>query len=178
MENSIRPAVREDAEALAELVNSAYRGESSKKGWTTEADLLAGKRADRELIEGLVGDPASVVLLCVEDGRMVGCVHLKKREGSAYLGLLTVRPDLQASGLGRRLLAAAEEWTVQRFGLGVIEMTVIRRRTELIAWYVRRGYADTGRRQPFPPEERLAVPKVEDLEMVVLAKTLGRENGK
>lgn len=171
---AFRPAGPGDLEALAALVNSAYRGDSSRRGWTTEADLLGGLRTAPEMLAGTIASPTSVILCCFRGPDLVGCVWLDRRADSAYLGMLTVRPDLQAAGIGRQILDRAERWVAREWSLDRIEMTVIRRRAELIAWYVRRGYADTGRRQPFPADARFGLPKVDDLEMVVLAKTLPR----
>ena len=185
---SLRPAVTADAEALAALVNSAYRGDSSRAGWTTEADLLGGQRTDpaalREFI--LEGETAGDRVLLLQDGTgTIGtpgvgpstgpdaCVQLERRGGEAYLGMLTVRPTLQAGGLGRRLLTAAEGWAKARWGCGAIVMTVIAQRVELIAWYEQRGYRATGETAPFPyGDTRFGEPRRPDLGFVVLRKAL------
>jgi GNAT superfamily N-acetyltransferase len=187
---SLRPAVAADAEALAALVNSAYRGDSSRAGWTTEADLLGGQRTDpaalREFI--LAGETAGDRVLLVHDGAGTlgtpgvepgtgpdACVQLERRGGEAYLGMLTVRPTRQAGGLGRRLLTAAEGWAKARWGCGAVVMTVIPQRVELIAWYARRGYRATGETEPFPyGDTRFGEPRRPDLGFVVLRKTLDR----
>lgn len=169
---AIRAASPAEAPALAELVNSAYRGETSKQGWTTEADLLGGQRTDAASLAALISRPGGVFLVVPRDGAFVACVHLKQEGDHAYLGMLTVRPDLQAAGLGRKLLEAAEDWARREWGVSRIEMTVIDKRPELIAWYERRGYRDTGRREPFPHDEKFGVSKVGDLTFVVLEKRL------
>ncbi len=170
---SFRRAQIEDCQPLAELVNSAYRGETSKKGWTTEADLLDGQRTDPELLAEMMRDQNQVVLLAFEDKKIVGSVSLSRKEDRGYLGMLTVRPRRQASGFGRLILAEGERWVQQNWDLAHIEMTVIQKRTELIAWYERRGYQKTDRRESFPyGNEKFGKPKVSDLEFVVLEKTL------
>lgn len=165
-------AVVEDVAQLNVLVNSAYRGEGSKQGWTTEADLLGGVRTDEEAITEMVTRPDAVVLKCVdEQDRIIGCVYLKNQKTKLYLGMLTVQPNLQAQGIGKKLLAAAEDYAKsERFE--AIIMTVISARKELIAWYERRGYQLTGEKKPFPSDDpRFGIPK-QQLEFVVLEKKL------
>ena len=169
-----RPATEADVEALHALVTSAYRGDAARLGWTHEADLLDGQRTDVEALSEVVGDPSKVILMAHHGGVLIGCVMLARQDdGSAYLGMLSVDPVRQASGLGRLLLAEAEAEAAARYGADRIEMTVIRQREELVAWYERRGYGLTGQIQPFPmDDDRFGLPKRRDLEFVVLAKTL------
>lgn len=173
----LRVAGASDIPALHALVESSYRGDSAKQGWTHEADLLGGQRTDAETLAEIVADPDQSILLAEQDGKLIGCVLVSDkgvREGRrfAYLGMLTVSPALQGGGLGRSLIAAAEDHA-RGFGADVMEMTVIRQRRELIDWYVRRGYADTGREEPFPLDDpRFGLPKRGDLVFVVLAKPL------
>jgi GNAT superfamily N-acetyltransferase len=167
---TFRLATAADVPALHALVERAYRGEAARSGWTHEADLLDGQRTDRQALAAMLADPAQAMLVAGEP--IHGCVALTRLEDRAYLGMLTVAPEGQAQGLGRALLAAAEsharDWALAR-----IEMTVIRQRTELIAWYQRRGYALTGEMRPFPMEEpRFGLPKRADLAFVVLEKAL------
>jgi ribosomal protein S18 acetylase RimI-like enzyme len=163
-----------DVPALVALVNSAYRGESSRRGWTTEEHLVGGQRTDAAVIAREIGTPGHVILVLREDAAVCGCVLLEdKADRTCYLGLLTVRPDLQAAGIGRRLLAAAEAWAADHFGSLYAEMTVIELRAELIAWYERRGYRATGEIRPFPYEdERFGQPKRDDLRFVVLRRRI------
>src|SRR5262245_17127154 len=155
----IREAVPADAEALAALVNSAFRGETSKAGWTTEADLLGGQRIDVERIAAVIGVPGSVILIHEQNEVLLACVHLQRTGDDCYLGMMTVRPTSQASGLGRQLLETAEQWASEHWASRSIHMTVIVQRPELVAWYERRGYRQTGERKPFPyDDERFGVP--------------------
>ncbi|MBD9358794.1 GNAT family N-acetyltransferase [Methylomonas albis] len=159
-----------DAEQLAELINSAYRGESSRQGWTTEADLLDGRRTDMADILDLIAGAGSMILLCRRQGDLLGSVHLQKVEQQVHIGMLAVRPTLQNQGIGKRLLAAAEiearqEWQLQRF-----VMAVIPHRTELVAFYERRGYQRTGVIKVFPLHPALWQPKVSDLCLEILEK--------
>ena len=171
MNYHISPAEEEDAPAIATLVNSAYRGDSSRQGWTTEADLLDGTRTDNDAIKALIQSKGTVVLKYVEDATIKACVELKTTAEGLYLGMLTVRPELQGKGIGKILLHAAEQ-EAQRQACGKIIMTVISVRRELIDWYTRHGYHDTGKRKPFAfSDPRFGQPK-QPLEFVVLEKVV------
>jgi ribosomal protein S18 acetylase RimI-like enzyme len=160
-----------DVPALCVLVNSAYRGDTSRKGWTTEADLLSGMRTDEAMLQQYIEDPHSTILKCTnEEQQITGCVYLKAQQDGLYLGMLTVSPELQAKGIGGRLLQASEERAREKDCKKVI-MTVITTRHELIDWYKRHGYTETGERQPFPANERFGKPKM-PLEFLVLQKNL------
>lgn len=164
----------EQANEIDELVNSAYRGESSKKGWTTEADLLGGQRTDPAGIRELIEKDNSVVLIAENEnsGKIEGCVHLEKQDEKCYLGMLTVLPTLQRKGLGSMLLEEAEAFA-QFWDCSHIYMTVIEQRKELIQWYEKNGYKNTGEKKPFPyGDERFGLPKVDDLCFIVLSKAV------
>lgn len=156
-----------DVPALRALVEKAYRGDSAKRGWTHEANLLDDERtSDAELAETIAAESSRVLLAEIE-GALAGTVTITDFGGGrAYLGMLCVDPDLQADGLGRALIADAEDMAAEEFGAKVMEMTVIDARPELIAYYERRGYARSGETRPFPYGE--AVP----FRMVVLEKAL------
>lgn len=165
-------ATEKDAGALAALINSAYRGESSKRGWTTEADLLDGSRTDVGLLLELI-HKQNTVILRENKAAPRACVLLEKRGDSCYLGMLTVAPDEQASGLGSQLLAQAEAFAKNEWLCRQVEMTVISARLELIAWYERRGYTNTKVRSPFPSgNPRIGVPKVKSIDFELLVKDL------
>ena len=167
-----RQLLKSDIPALVALVNSAYRGDSSKKGWTTEADLLGGQRIDPEKAEEILRNPDQVVWVWPEgDSSLMACVLLERKSDRAYLGMLTVSPTLQNSGMARQILQVAETWVQNNWLLSTIEMTVIGSRQELISWYQRRGYQLTGESRPFPMhDERFGLPKVSQLEFIVLEK--------
>lgn len=170
---AMRAATVADAAALVALINSAYRGDSSKAGWTTEADLLGGQRIDVEGLTETIGTPGNVVLLHEQDRVPMGCVHLKRTGEDCYLGMLTIRPTLQRAGVGRRLLEAAEHWAYEHWASRSVHMTVLVQRVELLAWYERRGYIRTGERTPFPDQdERFGLPRRTDLAFEVLRKRL------
>ncbi|MDP5138885.1 MAG: GNAT family N-acetyltransferase [Spirosomaceae bacterium] len=166
----IETATLQDVEELEMLINSAYRGESSKKGWTTEAGLLGGIRIDKEAITELISRNDSVILKFTESGKIIGCVNLVNKGNSIYLGMLTVSPIEQGKGIGKELIISSEKHA-QNARVKEIEMTVISKRTELIAYYERRGYQQTGEKRPFPMNDpRFGEPKT-DLEFVVLKKS-------
>jgi ribosomal protein S18 acetylase RimI-like enzyme len=170
-----RKAVSSDAEILTIMVNGAYRGESSRQGWTTEAALIGGQRIDSAHIVELIGLRDSAILVAAQpDGRLVGCVHLQKKSPSVcYLGMLTVEAAIQRGGIGSFLMGASEEFALREFASAAIEMTVISVRKELIDWYVRRGFRVTGERRPFPyGETRFGEPFVDDLVFDVLVKKI------
>jgi ribosomal protein S18 acetylase RimI-like enzyme len=160
-----------DVPELVKLINSAYRGESSKQGWTTEADLIDGQRINAESLEQQIADPQTITLKNTNDeGLITGCVYLQKRADKVYLGMLTVSPTLQANGLGKQLLNAAEEYT-RNINCTAVTMTVITTRTELINWYERRGYAKTGETIPLIIPEQFGSLK-QPLEMYIMEKTI------
>lgn len=173
---AFRSASADDVDAVVALVESAYRGESSRVGWTTEAHLLEGQRTDTEAISSVVAAPDARVTLAVDaaTGELLGCCQLERREaGVVYFGTFAVRPGLQGGGVGKRLLAEAERRAREEWGAHTMEMTVIAQREDLIAWYVRRGYRSTGETRPFPyGNERFGRPLRPDLEFLVLAKDL------
>jgi len=163
---AITTATPADAPALKNLLEAAYRGDSARQGWNHEADILDDERTSREELDALLADPAVTILTARDAGTLVGCVAVTRKDSAmGYLGMLCVLPTLQSGGLGRKLLDAAEDHA-RNFGLAAMEMTVIDSRASLIAWYVRRGYAMTGERRPFP------VPRDPPVNFVVLEKAL------
>ncbi|MGV9007038.1 MAG: GNAT family N-acetyltransferase [Brevundimonas sp.] len=171
-------ATHDDLTALHGLVHGAYRGDSARRGWTHEADLLDGQRIDRPSLEAALADPAQRIILAWQDDILTGCVQVTDRgDGLAYLGMLSVDPARQGGGLGRRLIAAAEDAARDRFGARRMEMTVIVQRIELIDWYVRRGYVRTGETRPFPATDpRFGLPRRNDLAFTVLVRALDGES--
>lgn len=163
-----------DVGEVVRLIQSAYRGESSRAGWTTEADLLGGQRTDAEEVDSVIATPCGFMLVGRQEGALVACAQLERRGDEAYFGMFAVDPRRQGSGLGSALLAEAERAARDDLGARALHMTVIRQREDLIAWYGRRGYERTGETRPFPyGDERYGLPRRPDLEFVVLAKPLG-----
>ena len=169
----ISVAELKDVSELNVLVNSAYRGDSSRKGWTTEADLLDGIRIDEERLTALIQKNDSVILKYTDaSNKIIGCVHLEKKGDKMYLGMLTVSPRLQGKGIGKELMSASEAYA-RKQNCTSVYMTVITDRTELIGWYEKYGYKNTGVKKPFPAgDPRFGLPK-KFLEFVMLEKVLG-----
>jgi ribosomal protein S18 acetylase RimI-like enzyme len=171
---TFRRASEADVPAIVALVESAYRGEVSRAGWTTEADLLDGQRTDAEAVARILATPDSAVLLAEATGRLLACCQLEQRQpAQAYFGMFSVQPTGQGQGVGRQVLAEAERIARDEWGATTMIMTVLAQRSELIAWYERRGYRRTGELRPFPyGDERYGIPRRPDLIFAVLAKPL------
>ncbi len=168
---NIKIAVEADIASITELLNISYRGEASKKGWTTEAGLIAGNtRTNEEMVKELIHQPGSVFLKYTNEDQITGCVNLQQHDKKIYLGMFSVSPQLQGAGVGKEILNAAEEYALQ-LGCSAIYMSVISARDELISWYKRRGYADTGKRIPFE-EDSVTGKHLQKLEFMVLEKSL------
>jgi ribosomal protein S18 acetylase RimI-like enzyme len=164
----ITQAIKADVPELYKLINSAYRGETSKKGWTTEANLLDGLRIDEETLESYFADPNIIILKNMDDEQITGSVYLELRRPKLYVGMFSVSPLLQDKGIGRALLLAAEAYAKQS-GCCTLTMTVISTRLELISWYERRGFKATGETVPFHHDKKFGVPK-QPIELIVLEK--------
>ncbi len=170
---SFRSAVEADVTELVALVESAYRGDASRAGWTTEADYLDGQRTDPDGVRAVIGNPDGVLLVVERAGELVACCHLEHRGDHAYFGMFAVRPGLQGGGLGKEILAEAERRARDTWGAEEMRMTVVNVREELIAYYVRRGYRRTGELSPFPyGDERFGTPLRDDLAFELLVKAL------
>ena len=165
-------ADEKDISSLVALMDRAYRGENSKQGWTSEADLFIGNmRTDETTVANLIKKPGSVFLKYLNEEKILeGCVFLHKKDNRIYLGMLSVSPSAQGKGIGKKLLAAADHYAKEH-NCSSIYMTVITVREELIAWYERNGYQKTGKVLPFPVDERYGIP-TQSLEMLVLEKYL------
>lgn len=173
----VRLSTSVDVPSLHRLVNSAYRGASSRKGWTTEADFLGGQRIDEARLSEMLADKNQKILCLVDvNGLIIGCVNLQKFEDAkgvgCYLGMLSIDPEAQASGLGKQLMTEAQKFA-RAWGAKRITLTVIQVRTELMAWYERRGFVKTGEREDFPYGDiRYGEPTRDDLYFVKFEKTL------
>ena len=169
-----RPATPADIPALVTLVTSAYRGDVSKQGWTTEADMLGGQRIDPEVLRQDIERPRSRLILAEREAGglvLLACVYVAEEDGAGYLGMFSVRPDCQGGGIGKQVMREAERYAREDLQLPAMRMTVIDIRDELIAFYERRGYRRTGVTKPFPyGDERFGIPKRDDLRFEVLEK--------
>lgn len=178
-----RDANPDDAAAVATLVNGAYRGESSKVGWTTEADILGGQRTDADKVGEIIVAGDQCILLAVshdfspDEESILGCAHLTFHSDHVYFGMLSVSPSAQGKRIGRQLLAEIEAVAAAR-GLFRVQMTVIHLRHELIAYYLRRGYVPTGVIHAFPMKDaRFGLPKVEHIELLEFEKLINKSEG-
>ncbi|MDQ0579308.1 GNAT family N-acetyltransferase [Streptomyces rishiriensis] len=172
-EFTFRDAVDADVDALVALIESAYRGDASRAGWTTEADILQGQRTDPDGVLAVIKAPDSRLLVVERQGRIVACCQLEHRGVHAYFGMFAVSPTVQGAGLGKTVMAQAERLAREDWGVTEMHMTVISVRDDLIAWYERRGYRRTGRMTPFPyGDERFGIPQRDDLQFELLVKEL------
>lgn len=168
-------ATAADIDEVVTLVESAFRGEASRAGWTTEADLLDGRRTGPDEIGAILADPGQRVLLDRDDaGRLRASVVVSRDGDAAWFGMLAVVPTLQGAGTGRRVLSETERWVRHHWQVRRMRMKVIAQRSELIAWYERRGYRATGETAPFYyGDERFGLPRRPDLAFAVMEKDLG-----
>ncbi len=172
-ELQFRNATALDIPAIVTLVESAYRGDSGRRGWTTESDLLDGQRVDPAGVIGIIAKPHSYVLLAEQGGALIACAHIEKQNEVCYFGMFAVNPGLQGGGTGKQMMSEAERIARTEWQCVQMEMTVISVRDELIAWYERRGYRRSGVFKPFPyGDERFGIPKRADLRFELLVKTL------
>ncbi|MDH5649241.1 MAG: GNAT family N-acetyltransferase [Gammaproteobacteria bacterium] len=173
MDILFRSGQLDDVPTIVDLVESAYRGEASRVGWTTEADLLGGQRTDAQEVTQIINDAESHVILAELKGRIIATVHLKCSQKRCELGMLAVKPELQNQGIGRSILEQAERYAMEVWLCDSMQMAVIVHRHELIAWYRRLGYQQNGEFRPFPyGDERYGLPKRSDLRFLMLAKRL------
>ncbi len=167
----LRDATLADTEALVALVTSAYRGDASRQGWTTEADFLDGNRIDPDVLRHDIARPRSRIVLLEQHGALLACAHVAEDDGAGYFGMFSVRPERQGSGIGKHLLVECERIVRDDWQLPAMRMTVIDIRDALIAFYERRGYRRTGVFKPFPyGDERFGTPLRDDLRFEVLEK--------
>lgn len=168
-----RTATLADVEDVVSLVESAYRGDVSRQGWTTEADFLDGRRTGADDVTGCIERADSMLLLAEQSGELLACAHVAIEEAAGYFGMFSVRPHLQGGGIGSLVLLEAERIVGNQWKMPAMRMTVIDLRDELIAYYQRRGYRRTGIHKPFPyGDARFGVPTRDDLRFEVLEKAL------
>jgi GNAT superfamily N-acetyltransferase len=165
----ITKATVADVPDLNILVNSAYRGETSQLGWTSEAHLLDGIRIDETTLTSYFNDGKVIILKNTNDGgQITGCVYLEVRTPKLYVGMFSVSPLLQGKGIGKDLLMAAETCAKQ-LNCDKLIITVISTRSELIDWYQRRGFKATGEIEPFHEGTKFGIPK-QHIELIVMEK--------
>jgi len=164
-------ATLNDISTLTSLLNRSYRGDSSRVGWTTEADLLSGKRIDEAGLLLILNDPNSLILIAQSDDIITATIHVHREGDTVHFGLFAVEPTLQSKGVGKALLAYAESEAIRKWGVSTAIMEVITHRHELIEYYERRGYMRSGEMIAFP-ESDLWEKQVDFLELTRLKKNL------
>ncbi|NCP38721.1 MAG: GNAT family N-acetyltransferase [Shewanella vesiculosa] len=168
--DTFRTANKSDAEAIAQLVNKAYRPETGMAGWTHESNLVSGNRTSVVQVAEILSKPDSVILVGLKSSEIVACVHVEKDGSYSHIGMLAVNPKLQGAGAGKQILAHAERYANENFGSEKFIMTVVSLRSELIAFYLRRGYQKTGAVQDYPLSAGVGTPKFSDLKTETLEK--------
>lgn len=167
-----RCALISESASIAALVNAAYRGESSRQGWTTEADLLDGLRTTAAEVQDLIESEHSVILVCMNSEDIIASICLEKKAKSAHIGMFVVNPVVQGLGVGKQLLTYAESYASQYWSVTKFCMHVITLRRELIAFYERRGYRRTGIVKTFPVNPQMWQPKMTGLQLELLEKSV------
>ena len=165
-----RPALAADSVLIAALVNRAYRGDASRQGWTTEADLLDGLRTTAAEVQQLMTSAHSTILVCTHGTDLIASVCLEQDANTAHIGMFVVNPAMQKLGVGKQLLTYAESYAVQHWSVNKFYMYVITLRHELIAFYERRGYRRTGMLKTFPVNPDMWQPKMAGLQLELLEK--------
>lgn len=168
--DAFRIASESDALAIAELVNCAYRPRPDAAGWTHESDLVVGERTTPAQVTEIIKKQNSAVLLGLKNSEIVACVHIEKEETQSHIGMLAVKPDLQASGLGKQMLALGEKHATEAFGTNTFSLVVVSSRSELVAFYLRRGYQKAGSVMDYPLSAGAGTPKLPNLKIEVLEK--------
>jgi len=165
-----RVAGESDAGAIANLVNQAYRPEAGSSGWTNESELVSGNRTSADQIAAMMSQPSSIILVGITGIEIVACVHVDKDNSHSHIGMLAVNPSLQGAGVGKQMLAYAEGYANVHFGAKKFTIVVVTTRSELIAFYLRRGYRQTGIVMDYPLSAGAGIPKHSDLKIEVLEK--------
>lgn len=165
-------ALDSDVLDIVRLVQSVYRGDSSLKGWTSEAHFLEGQRVDANMVRDIISQKQSYIFLYRQGQKLLACVHLEKAESRAHLGMLSVSADLQGQQMGKKMIIFCEAFAVSEWGLEELQIEVLQPRQELIAWYERRGFYKTGKTLPFPQNPKFGIPKVKDLYFLEMIKEL------
>lgn len=171
--DTFRIANNLDSEVIANLVNKAYRPEPGASGWTHESDLVSGSRTSASQITETVSKPNSTILVGLKDSKIVACVHVEKEGNNSHIGMLAVKPELQGAGVGKQILSQAEKYALEVFGAEKFMMVVISSRSELISFYLRRGYQQTGSMMDYPVSQGVGIPKNPAIKIVVLEKRPG-----
>lgn len=161
-------ATKQHIPDIVELVNLSYRSQDLR-GWTSEADVIEGDRISAQQLQDLfIAD--SKILLWFDAAELIACVHVQKHKDQAYIGMLTTHPQWQNQGLGKQVLQFAEDFAQANFAVIGFKMSVLSCRTELIEFYLRRGYMLTGETEDYPIDANVGQPLFEDIRLLHLNK--------
>ena len=174
-----RLASADDVPALVDLIRAAYRGAASHERWTSEEHLVGGTRTDEpSVLAAIEAQRSEMLLVDGPDGRPIASCRIADR-GGGLVSFQTFAVDhaRQGSGIGRRLVGWAQDAAADLFGARTMELEVLAQQQALRAWYERLGFAPTGEARPFPSHPVYAVPRRDDLHLIVLAKSLRTSGG-
>ena len=161
-------ATKQHIPDIVELVNLSYRSQDLR-GWTSEADVIEGDRISAQQLQDLfIAD--SKILLLFDAAELIACVHVQKHKDRAYIGMLTTHPQWQNQGLGKQVLQFAEDFAQANFAVTGFKMSVLSCRTELIEFYLRRGYVLTGETEDYPIDANVGQPLFENIRLLHLNK--------
>ena len=163
----LEDARKNHIEEICNLVNLAYRGEI---GWTKETGLVSGNRTSAKEVQKYMEDPNAHFLVAIENGEVISCICIEKKENSAYIGMFAVHPRLQGKGIGKEILSQAEIYAYTKLEAKKFVMAVVSQRNELISFYERSGYIRTGNIQEYPAHLDVGVPLVGGLTIEYLEK--------
>jgi ribosomal protein S18 acetylase RimI-like enzyme len=168
-----RIATLDDATQLQAMVQSAFRAEDSRKDWTADMKLGASFRIDVEEITTQITKPDGAILVATDNSTLVASIEVSKRSADlARLSMLAVDEHHQRGGIGRRVLAYAEDYCQRTWGVKKLGLNALSTRRELILWYIRHGYRKTGELTPFPKVHVKELALLDDLYFVELEKDL------
>ena len=171
--DACRLATAADVPALVDLIWAAYRSPASYERWTSEEHLVGGTRTDEPLVLAAIEGEGSAMLIVDGVDGPVGCCRILERGGGLVsFGMFAVDPGRQGRGIGRRLLGWAQEAAVELFGARTMELEVLAQQELLRGWYERLGFAPTGETRTFPSHPEYAVPRRDDLHLIVLSTPL------
>lgn len=163
---------KEEIKEVIVLINQAYRAEKKDNAWTTESHLLSGIRVNENMMKEILEEKDTKTYIAKIENKIVGTIQAKLEGESIHIGLFAVDTKSQASGIGKKLLEFAENSSSKLWGKSTFIMEVISTRTELMQYYIRRGYLNTNSFIEFPKSEYWKENTNEELKLLVLKKII------
>lgn len=163
---------KEDIKEVIVLINQAYRAEKKDNAWTTESHLLSGIRVNENMMKEILEEKDTKTYIAKIENKIVGTIQAKLEGESIHIGLFAVDTKSQASGIGKKLLEFAENSSSKLWEKSTFIMEVISTRTELMQYYIRRGYLNTNSFIEFPKSEYWKENTNEELKLLVLKKII------